>query len=129
MINPNTLTIVYISDDPYQRQYDLDLVRELSGERKGNKLVAVAARDYVEIRDLVDLYVDFGLLFAKDNMYLAFDYILVAQVIALFKSIALGVTPDNPCPTGEVNRVVQGVTIYPYEIQSETETTVEEKSE
>ena len=24
----------------------------------------------------------------------------------------LGITPDNPCPTGEVNRVVQGVTIY-----------------
>ncbi|MBF0579495.1 SIS domain-containing protein [Erysipelotrichaceae bacterium RD49] len=129
VINPNTLTIVYVSDDPYQRQYDRDLIREISRERNGNKLVAVAARNYVEIKDLVDLYVDFGLFFAKDNMYLAFDYILVAQVIALFKSIALGVTPDNPCPTGEVNRVVQGVTIYPYEIQSEKELTVEETKE
>ena len=27
---------------------------------------------------------------------------------------ALGITPDNPCPTGEVNRVVKGVILYPY---------------
>ncbi|CDL79667.1 hypothetical protein [Xenorhabdus cabanillasii] len=26
----------------------------------------------------------------------------------------LGLSPDNPCPTGEVNRVVKGVQIYPY---------------
>lgn len=30
------------------------------------------------------------------------------------KSLQLGLTPDNPCPSGEVNRVVQGVTIYPF---------------
>lgn len=120
VVNDQTLTIIYISDDPYQRQYEVDLVKEMASQKKGNKLVAVAARKYDEIAQLVDLYVDFGLLFAKDNMYLAFDYILVAQVIALFKSIKLGITPDNPCPTGEVNRVVQGVTIYPYELKSET---------
>ena len=38
----------------------------------------------------------------------------VAQVLALFKSLSYDITPDNPCPSGEVNRVVQGVTIYPY---------------
>jgi tagatose-6-phosphate ketose/aldose isomerase len=26
----------------------------------------------------------------------------------------MGITPDNPCPTGEVNRVVKGVILYPY---------------
>jgi tagatose-6-phosphate ketose/aldose isomerase len=33
------------------------------------------------------------------------------------KSLSLNITPDNPCPTGEVNRVVQGVTLYPYSLQ------------
>lgn len=126
VINDDTLTVIYVSDDPYQRKYELDLIKEMSGQRKGNKLVAVAARKYDDIEPLVDLYIDFGLLFAKDNMYLAFDYILVAQVIALFKSISLNITPDNPCPTGEVNRVVKGVTIYPYEAVGESEITVEE---
>lgn len=125
VINDQCLTVIYISDDPYQRQYEVDLVKEMSSQRKGNKLVAVAARKYHDIEELVDYYIDFGLLFAKDNMFLAFDYILAAQVIALFKSISLDITPDNPCPTGEVNRVVKGVTIYPY-IAEET-VTVEEK--
>ena len=33
---------------------------------------------------------------------------------AVMKSLSMGITPDNPCPTGEVNRVVKGVTLYPY---------------
>lgn len=125
VINDETLTVIYISVDPYQRQYEVDLIKEMASQKKGNKLVAVAARKHEEIEDLVDLYVDFGLLFAKDNMFLAFDYILAAQVIALFKSIKMNITPDNPCPTGEVNRVVKGVTIYPY--AAEETITVEEK--
>lgn len=126
VINDQTLTVIYISDDPYQRQYEVDLVKEMASQRKGNKIVAVAARKYDDIEELVDLYVDFGLLFAKNNMYLAFDYILVAQVIALFKSISLNITPDNPCPTGEVNRVVKGVTIYPYTVKETEEVEVSE---
>ena len=36
-----------------------------------------------------------------------------AQLIGVHGSVALGLTPDNPFPSGEVNRVVQGVTIHP----------------
>lgn len=121
VINDQTLTVIYISDNAYQRQYEVDLIKEMAAQRKGNKIVAVAARKYHDIEPLVDLYIDFGLLMSRNNMYLAFDYILVAQVIALFKSISLGITPDNPCPTGEVNRVVQGVTIYPYTVKENLE--------
>jgi tagatose-6-phosphate ketose/aldose isomerase len=41
--------------------------------------------------------------------------IVIAHMISFFKSYSLGITVDNPCPTGEVNRVVTGVTIYPVE--------------
>lgn len=47
-------------------------------------------------------------------MYITFIYILYGQILALYKSIALGITPDNPCPSGSVNRIVQGVTVHPY---------------
>ena len=49
-----------------------------------------------------------------DNILLGFDYIILAQTVAVLKSLAMDKTPDNPCPTGEVNRVVKGVTLYPY---------------
>lgn len=114
VINDQALTVVYISDDPYQRQYEYDLVKEMSGQRKKNRILAVAGHDYPEIRELVDTYISFDLDAPKDNIFLGLDYILVAQVLGLYKSISMNCTPDNPCPTGEVNRVVQGVTIYPY---------------
>ncbi|EPZ59246.1 putative phosphosugar isomerase domain protein [[Clostridium] sordellii ATCC 9714] len=33
-------------------------------------------------------------------------------MVSFLKSEKLGITPDNPCPTGEVNRVVKGVILH-----------------
>jgi len=49
-----------------------------------------------------------------DDIWLIFPYLLFAQMLAFEKSLVVGLTPDNPCPTGEVNRVVKGVNIYPF---------------
>lgn len=114
VINDTSLTVVYVSDDEYQRQYEYDLIKEMSGQRKKNQILVVAGHDYPEIREMVDTYVSFDIDGERDNVFLGLDFILAAQVLALFKSISMGHTPDNPCPTGEVNRVVQGVTIHPY---------------
>ena len=42
------------------------------------------------------------------------DYILVAQTLAVLTSRSLEIKTDTPCPTGEVIRLVKGVTLYPY---------------
>lgn len=114
IVDDTTLTVVYLSDDPYTRQYELDLVKEMSGQRKANKIVAVMNRMDEEAAALVDYAVSFDLDVAYENVLLGLDYILFAQTLAVLKSLSLSITPDNPCPTGEVNRVVQGVTLYPY---------------
>lgn len=114
IVNDDTLTVIYVSDDPYTRQYDVDLIKEMSPQRKGNKLVAIMNKQDDEVASLVDYAYAFNLDKEHENAFLGFDYIVAAQVLALFKSLALGSTPDNPCPTGEVNRVVKGVTIHPY---------------
>ena len=114
IINDSTLTVVYMSDDPYSRQYEVDLIKEMSGQRKGNKLVAISNHKDDEVAGLVDYFYAFECEADHDNMFLGFDYILFAQVLALFKSLSYDITPDNPCPTGEVNRVVKGVILYPY---------------
>lgn len=114
IVDDTTLTVVYLSDDPYTRQYELDLVKEMSGQRKANKIVAVMNRMDEEAAALVDYAVSFDLDGAYENVLLGLDYILFAQTLAVLKSLSLSITPDNPCPTGEVNRVVQGVTLYPY---------------
>lgn len=114
IINDDTITVVYLSDDPYTRQYEVDLIKEMSGQRKGNKIVAVMSKADDAVAALVDYAVVYGLEGSYENVLLGLDYILFAQTLAVLKSLSLGITPDNPCPTGEVNRVVKGVTLYPY---------------
>ena len=114
IINDETLTVVYVSDDPYTRQYEVDLIKEMSGQRKGNKIVAIMNKKDEEIASLVDYAYACELNEEHDNAFLGFNYIVCAQILALFKSLSYGITPDNPCPTGEVNRVVKGVILHPF---------------
>lgn len=114
IINDDTLTVIYLSDNPYTRQYEVDLIKEMSPQRKGNKLVAVMNKMDEEVAGLVDYAFAFELEKEHENAFLGFDYIMAAQVLALFKSLSYNITPDNPCPTGEVNRVVKGVILHPY---------------
>ena len=100
-----------MSDDEYTRKYELDLIKEMSSQRKGNKLVVVG-NHIEELHELADFSFDIDLPESLDNFFLGLNYIVYAQITALFKSIHVGITPDDPCPSGEVNRVVKGVTIY-----------------
>lgn len=117
IIDPRTLTVVYLSDDEYRRRYEIDLIKEMGPQRKGNKIVAVMNQPVEGLEDLVDYIVRIPVGSYKENVLLGFDYVLFAQTLAVMKSLSLGITPDNPCPTGEVNRVVKGVTLYPYTLK------------
>ena len=114
IIDDTTLTVVYLSDDAYKRQYEVDLIKEMGPQRKGNKIAVVMNTPCEGLDELVDyqLVMDCGK--AAENVFLGFEYIAFAQTLAALKSLSLDITPDNPCPTGEVNRVVKGVTLYPY---------------
>ena len=113
IIDDNTLTVAYLSDDEYRRRYELDLVKEMARQRKGNKIAVVYNHDCEGIEELADYPVQIKVGADMENVLLGLDFILFAQTIALMKSLSLGITPDNPCPPGEVNRVVKGVTLYP----------------
>ena len=114
IINDNTLTVAYLSDDAYRRRYELDLIKEMAGQRKGNKICVVYNTDCEEVKELADYTIQFNVGDAMENVMLGLDFIMFAQTLAVMKSLSMGITPDNPCPTGEVNRVVKGVILYPY---------------
>ena len=110
IVDDKTLIFVYISNDPQTRKYDLDLLAELRRDGIANKVVAITAQLDDQVRQ-GDYWLADGMQDATDAGLL-FAYILVAQIYAFHLAVELGNTPDNPCPTGEVNRVVQGVTIH-----------------
>lgn len=101
VVDNYTLVLLLVSNDGYTQQYDSDLLKEVKSDRKAENII-----NLLEELGISDLEID--------DLWLAFPYILYCQILAFNKSLALNITPDNPCPTGEANRVVQGVKIYPY---------------
>ena len=110
IVNQSTMIVVFISNDPYTRQYDLDLLAEICRDNIAARVVAITAQaDEIETRaDVIRV----PSMEAATDIELLFPYMLYAQMYSFHRAVALGNTPDNPCPTGEVNRVVQGVTIH-----------------
>ena len=114
IIDDSTLTVVYVSNDEYTYKYELDLIKEISSQRKNNKLAVVSANPSEELSSLADYTIAYDINSNANNVELGLSYVTFAQTLAVLKSLSMGLTPDNPCPSGEVNRVVKGVTLYPY---------------
>ena len=112
VVDDDTLCVMFLSDDSRTRRYEMDVLKELARDKKGSRIIAVTSSEDEEVRKYCDLMVPMDYRISSANSKLAPAYITVAQTLALFYSMKLGITPDDPCPTGEVNRVVQGVTIY-----------------
>lgn len=114
VVCPGSLEVVYLSDDPYTRQYDIDIVKEMANERDGNKILVVSGYNDEEVAKYADYFISFENKGKYNNVFLGLEYINIAQTIALLKSIKMNIKPDTPCPSGRLNRVVQGVILYPY---------------
>lgn len=114
VINDKSITTIYISNDKYTRLYDIDLAKEILSHRKGDKVVLVGCDIENSLKEKADYAFDLEKIDYKvgNEALLPLQQIVFGQIVSFLKSENLGITPDNPCPTGEVNRVVQGVIIY-----------------
>lgn len=106
VLTEDSIAIVYLSNDPYTRRYDLDIVRELRETLPEERVVSIGCKGNSE-----ETW-SFPALEETPDVVVAPVLLLAAQHIALAQSVALGLDPDNPFPSREVNRVVQGVSIY-----------------
>jgi len=112
LIKDKTVTVHLISPDPFSARYDLDLLCEVYGQKKGNVVIALAGEDAGELPgDEVIRVASQGYRTGR-SICMGLEMLVFCQLIALFKSLALGIATDDPSPTGEVNRVVKGVTVY-----------------
>ena len=117
-INKDSLIVIYMQKDPYIRQYQIDLIKEVDAQRDGYFIVVVDTEENHEIAELVDKYITIKYNDTVDHGLDVLNLIMVGQTFSLFKSMKEGLNPDNPSPTGFINRVVQGVVIYPLEKES-----------
>ena len=109
VIDESTVVVHMRSSDAHARLYDRDLLRELNADSRSAAIVELSPG-----RLATDLELAGGAAGLHD-VWLSLVYVVYCQLLALHKAMALGVEADSPCPTGEVNRVVNGVTIYPFD--------------
>ncbi len=112
-VNERTLIFVFISNHPYTRQYDLDIVEELRADNIAAYIGSIEVDGKMNGDGDKFIFPSEGSILP--DAYLVLPYIMVGQTISLLASIKAGNQPDTPSPTGTVNRVVQGVTIYDFE--------------
>ena len=140
VIDGATCVVLLVSADAYTARYDLDLLRELDSDALAGRIVALHGGTAPTERavngrrpahpfrpdELARIGADgrtetvsvaaghAGGAAPVDDFWLSLPYLVFCQMFAFFKARELGVSADDPCPTGEVNRVVQGVNIHPY---------------
>ena len=112
LVDGSTLVVVMLSNAPYTRAYDLDLLEELRRDGRAGGILAVSGT--VDGR-LPGEHLVFAGMDGASDLELSLLHVIVAQCYALAESLARGLRPDVPNAAGHVNRVVQGVTIYPWE--------------
>ena len=114
VVDDETVSVIYISNDEYTRKYDLDLAKEMLAHKKNDKVVIVGDNIEEDILNKADYVFNVENINynVENKVLLPLQQIIFGQMLSFLKSVNLGITPDNPCPTGEVNRVVQEVIIH-----------------
>ena len=119
LIDGSTAVCLYAANDPYTQQYDRDLAWELLADGHAASIHLYGPANY--FRRYPELATSGAHITAFDaaldnqpDAALAPLYVQHAQLTGLRCALDAGVTPDNPSPDGSVNRVVRGVTLYPY---------------
>jgi tagatose-6-phosphate ketose/aldose isomerase len=112
ILNGSTLVVAFLSNDAHARRYELDLLAELRRDAVAGRVIALAGRDGSD-QHPDNIIIAKG-IDALTDLELCLPYAVFAQSLAMLRSLSLGLSPDNPNAAGIVNRVVQGVSIYPY---------------
>jgi tagatose-6-phosphate ketose/aldose isomerase len=111
IVNGKTLVVMFLCNDRYTHRYEMDLLRELRADGVAARVVALYAAQAGAV-PAAGIAVP-GAAGASD-LGLCFAYAMFAQTFAFLQSLNLGLRPDTPNARGVVNRVVQGVSIYPW---------------
>lgn len=111
-----TLLVFLFSNDPYVQQYEVDLAKEFQQGAGTLYTIGVAEKKVPGVD--IDLWIPMSEdNTSVDEAFLAVASVLPAQMIGYYKSLQLGLNPDEPSASGTISRVVQGVKIYPYPSQ------------
>ncbi len=109
IVNGRTLVVMFLSNDPYTRRYEIDVLEELRNDGVAGRVIALSGSEQAH----ADSFAIRGAESAPD-LGLCFPYAVFAQTLAFLQSLALGLRPDVPNAKGVVSRVVQPFAVHPW---------------
>jgi tagatose-6-phosphate ketose/aldose isomerase len=111
-IDDDTLVVGFLSSDARRRQFELDLMHEISDKHLTSKILLVypTVPENGEISPENSLFL--GLNHEVPDFYLTPLAVPVGQFLGFFSSLKVGLRPDEPSPRGAISRVVEHVTIH-----------------
>ena len=113
VVNDKSIVVYLVTDDEKVQRYERDLVRQVDGNNQPVAQIIVAAGAKPALEGVnADLLVQMPFGKAETDFYGIVPYVLVGQLLGFYASLAHGLTPDAPSVSGNIHRVVEGVTIY-----------------
>jgi tagatose-6-phosphate ketose/aldose isomerase len=95
-LTSTTLVLVFKRNASSSMRYEEDVIQEIKNSQRKSRIKVLS--------------------FSFEDEYLsALARMIFTQSLAYYKSLSLGIEPDTPSQDNEVNRVVAGVILYPYQ--------------
>lgn len=112
VVNPQSLVVYLLSDDELVQRYERDLICQVAANNPRTKQLVVCSGAMVNVDVAFDAQIVMPNGSAQTGSYGLLPYVLVGQLLGFNASLAHGLCPDTPSVSGNISRVVEGVTIY-----------------
>ncbi len=110
-IDSTTLLVYLLSDSNYAYQYERDLQDDILKNAAPMLQVGISAHSIPDST----LQHMFSFCMEKEQVdedFILLCYVIPGQLIGFYKSLQLGLKPDQPSERGVITRIVEGVHIY-----------------
>lgn len=113
VVNSKSIVVYLMTEEEKTQRYERDLVRQVDANNTPVAQIIVIAGKQPELQGVkADLVVAMPYGPAESDIYSIVAYVLVGQLLGFYASKAHNLNPDAPSVSGNIHRVVEGVTIY-----------------
>ena len=113
VVNSKSIVVYLMTDQESVQRYERDLVKQVDANNTPVAQIIVIAGKAPELPDVkADLVFKMPYGYAENEHYGIVPFVVVGQLLGYYASLAHGLNPDAPSVSGNIHRVVEGVTIY-----------------
>jgi len=113
VVNSKSIVVYLMTDQENVQRYERDLVKQVDANNTPVAQIIVIGGKAPELPEVkADLVVKMPYGYADNDFYGIVPFVVVGQLLGFYASKAHGLNPDAPSVSGNIHRVVEGVTIY-----------------